>query len=99
MLPTCGQIAPKMYDVAMRPGQRQAMAIAGGCIAGAALAAGWFATLTAFDNFLSLTTLVASVNTQLPWPALSSPAVIVAGAFLGLGVGLMVASFIRDDPN
>jgi hypothetical protein len=72
---------------------RRRLAICGGILAGIALGSGFDVLLAHIDGYLMQT---ISWSNPPGFPGLASFGIIVAGAFFGLGLGLLVAALIGE---
>jgi hypothetical protein len=77
----------------MTEGGRRRLAVVGGVVAGTALGGGLDALLAHLDGYLMQT---ISWSNPPGFPGLASVAIIIAGAFFGLGVGPIGAALIGD---
>jgi len=75
----------------MTCGERRWLAVIGGVIAGIALGGGLDALLAHLDGYLMQT-----ISWDNGFPGLASFAIVIAGAFFGLGIGLIGAALIGD---
>jgi hypothetical protein len=77
----------------MTPGDRRRLAVIGGVVAGTALGGGLDALLAHLDGYLMQT---ISWSNPPGFPGLASFAIVIAGAFFGLGLGLIGAALIGE---
>jgi hypothetical protein len=77
----------------MTCGDRRWLAVIGGVVAGIALGGGLDALLAHLDGYLMQT---ISWSNPPGFPGLASFAIVIAGAFFGLGIGLIGAALIGE---
>jgi hypothetical protein len=77
----------------MTCGDRRWLAVIGGVVAGIALGGGLDVLLAHLDGYLMQT---ISWSNPPGFPGLASFAIVVAGAFFGLGIGLIGAALIGE---
>jgi hypothetical protein len=77
----------------MTCGDRRWLAVIGGVVAGIALGGGLDALLAHLDGYLMQT---ISWSNPPGFPGLASFAIVIAGAFFGLGIGMIGAALVSE---